>query len=104
MNFLNRLFKREKINPYDYEIPSYYDELTEMIFDFVDKNRMDNFTTQLILSNGKSVLILPEMRVSHAPRGVFISIYDKDGVEVAIVRLHDISTLGRVPKGKHHMG
>lgn len=56
MNFLNRLFKRKEIDLDDYEIPSYYDELSEMICDFIEKNNNDHLTTQIILANGKSVL------------------------------------------------
>lgn len=100
MNFLNRLFKRETVNLDDYEIPSYYEGLTEMICDFIEKNNNDHLSTQIILTNGKSVLVSHDLTIRKIPRGDFISIYDKEGVEVAIIRLYDISALGRVPKGK----
>lgn len=104
MNFLNRLFKRKEIDLDDYEIPSYYDELTEMICDFIEKNNNDHLTTQIILANGKSVLVSHDLTIRKIPRGVFISVYDKDDVKVAVIRLNDISALGRVPKGKSMYG
>ena len=103
-NFLKQLFKRKEIDLEEYEFPSIHDELTEMICDFVEKNNHDGLNTQIILANGKSVLISPEMTIKDIPRGSFISIYDKDDVEVAIIKLFDISALGRVPKGKHVIG
>ena len=106
MNFLKRLFKiRENdFDLEDYQIPSLYDELTEMIFDFVERNNKAHLSTQIVLVNGKSIFISHEMIVSHIPRGAFISIHDKKDEEIAIVNLRDISALGRVPKGKHVMG
>lgn len=105
---LKRLFKRKEIETgidlEDYQIPSIYDELTEMICDFVEKNNNDHLSTQIILKNGKSVLVSYEMVIKEIPRGYFISIYDKKGIEIAIINLNDISALGRVPKGKHVMG
>lgn len=104
MNFLKRLFKRQEMEIDLDQIPNFYDELTERIFDFVEMNNHDQLSTQIILANGKSVLVSHDMTMSHIPRGNFISIHDKDDVVVAMVNIRDISALGRVPKGKHVLG
>ena len=99
MSILKRLFKRKEIDVEKYNFPNVYDELTEMICDFVEKNNNDDFFTHIILTNGKSVLVSHEQNIHMCPNGFFISIRDKKDIEVVLINLKDISVLVRVPKG-----
>lgn len=101
MSILKRLFKRKEIDVEKYNFPTVYDELTEMICDFVEKNNNDDFFTHIILTNGESVLVSHEQNIHMCHNGFFISIRDKKDIEVVLINLRDISFLVRVPKGEH---
>ena len=104
MSFLDRVFKRKKQNDIGIDlecVPNWHDELFTNIGEFILKNKEDKASTQLILENGKSVVMSYEWDLAHESRSCFVTVVDQEGNDLAMIYLNSIVAVGRVPKGKH---
>ncbi len=99
LNFLN-IFRRPR-NTEDIleKIPNPHEELVEMIFDFFNNNQDAECSTQFILSNSKSIVVPPYKELAYLSNSAYISVMDNEDEEF-IIKLYDISAIGRVPRGK----
>ena len=101
-NFFKKIFKRpNKVPPdilmySDIETFSFLDEKVKLLFDFFNDNQEGGWSTQFILNNGKSILVPSNMELVRWKE--YLSVFDENDVQIAIIELHSICAMCRVPK------
>ena len=105
MSFLDRIFKRRKIESNQFkdvglELPCWADEQFKEMGEFIIKNNEEGLSTQILLENGRSIILSKDNDLAHESRSSWVRIIDKEGNELAMIYMNNIVGLARIPKGK----
>lgn len=105
MSFLDRIFKRRKIEVNDskvleLELPCWADEQFKEMSEFIIKNNEDGLSTQILLENGRSIILSKDNDLAHESRSSWIYIMDKERNDLVMIYMNNIVGLARIPKGK----
>lgn len=103
MSFLDRIFKRRKIKVNDFkdlelELPCWADEQFKAMAEFIIKNNEEGLSTQILLENGRNIILSKDNDLAHESRSNWVYITDKEGNDLAMIYMNKIVGLEKLKR------